>query len=204
MKEGGFTFLFSWAEIVEGLPAEVRLELYDAIIRYAHSGTVSQLKPMARLAFGFIRKDIDAEFGGSVTVPHGDGDELFPDYPAIPVQSEEEKEKLRSEREAKKAAEAELQRKIDYLYGLYPTKSMRAGREVSTGKCSKDKERIRRLLAVKTVEEIETVIRSYVDECGGSYLKNFSTFLNNLPESGNAGFEQPANKPECHRQDISL
>lgn len=40
-------------------PAEVRLEVYDAIVRYAQSGTLSELKPQAKMAFSFIRKEID-------------------------------------------------------------------------------------------------------------------------------------------------
>lgn len=40
-------------------PSEVRLEVYDAIIRYAASGTLSELKPLAKMAFSFIKKEID-------------------------------------------------------------------------------------------------------------------------------------------------
>ncbi len=182
MEKRGFTFLFSWAAAVGGLPAEVRLELYDAIIKYAQSGMVSQLKPMARLAFGFIRKDIDAEFDGCER-ESSDGDTtLFAELPETTAPSEEEKEREKAEKAAKKAAEMDLFRKVDYLYGLYPASCFRGERKASTGKCSADKRRLARLLQTKTAEEIEAAIRNYVSECGGSYLKNFSTFLNNMPE----------------------
>lgn len=39
---------------------EVRLEVYDAVIRYAASGTLSELKPLAQMAFSFIKKQIDS------------------------------------------------------------------------------------------------------------------------------------------------
>lgn len=84
--------------------------------------------------------------------------------------------------EQKKAAEAELSATIDRLYKLYPTKTLRDGIEVSTGKCSKDKVRLRNLLKKKSAEEIEAGITNYVAEKGGRYLKNFATFLNNFPE----------------------
>ena len=42
-------------------PAEVRLEVYDAIIEYVASGKLPQLKPLANMAFSFIRRDIDAD-----------------------------------------------------------------------------------------------------------------------------------------------
>lgn len=84
--------------------------------------------------------------------------------------------------EQKKAAEAVLAATIDRLYKLYPTKTLRDGIEVSTGKCSKDKVRLRNLLKKKSAEEIEAGITNYVAEKGGRYLKNFATFLNNFPE----------------------
>lgn len=40
-------------------PAEVRLEVYEAAIDYAASGTLSELKPLAKMAFSFIKKEID-------------------------------------------------------------------------------------------------------------------------------------------------
>lgn len=41
-------------------PAEVRLEVYDAIIEYVASGRLSELKPLAKMAFSFIKKEIDS------------------------------------------------------------------------------------------------------------------------------------------------
>ena len=40
-------------------PAEVRYEVYDAIIEYAASGKLSDLKPLAKMAFSFIKKEMD-------------------------------------------------------------------------------------------------------------------------------------------------
>ena len=55
-----FIFYASWKEVLCNYPAEVRLEVYDAVIEYAISGTLSELKPLAKMAFSFIQKDIDA------------------------------------------------------------------------------------------------------------------------------------------------
>lgn len=41
-------------------PPEVRLEVYDAVIEYAESGTLSELRPLAKMAFSFIKKQIDS------------------------------------------------------------------------------------------------------------------------------------------------
>lgn len=42
-----------------GFPAEVRTEVYDGIIGYAESGTLPELKPLAKMAALFIIKDMD-------------------------------------------------------------------------------------------------------------------------------------------------
>lgn len=59
MKKKSFVFNVEWQEILLGYPSEVRLEVYDAIIEYVASGTILELKPMAKMAFSFIKKEID-------------------------------------------------------------------------------------------------------------------------------------------------
>ena len=58
-KKKSFIFNVEWQEILLDYPAEVRLEVYDAIIEYVATGTLSELKPMAKMAFSFIKKEID-------------------------------------------------------------------------------------------------------------------------------------------------
>ena len=52
-------FYVEWAEILMDYPAEVRLEVYDAVIDYVASGTTTEMKPQAKMAFSFIKKQID-------------------------------------------------------------------------------------------------------------------------------------------------
>lgn len=59
IKNKTFIFNCEWQEVLMEYPAEVRLEVYDAIIEYAASGTLSELKPLAKMAFSFIKKEID-------------------------------------------------------------------------------------------------------------------------------------------------
>lgn len=72
----------------------------------------------------------------------------------------------------------------DRLYLLYPTKCPISGR--STGKSSKDKARLAKMLrdGEYTEEGLASIIRRYVGDCveTRSYMKNFSTFLNNVPD----------------------
>jgi len=58
-QKKSFVFNLEWAEVLSAYPAEVRYEVYDAIIRYAQSGTLSEMKPLAGMAFSFIRKEMD-------------------------------------------------------------------------------------------------------------------------------------------------
>lgn len=59
MEKDTFIFRKSWRDVLVGHPAEVRLEVYDALIVYATSGTLIELKPLAQMAFSFIKNDID-------------------------------------------------------------------------------------------------------------------------------------------------
>ena len=56
-----FTFHESWKNVISGLPAQVRLEVYDAIMEYGLSGTLTELKATAGLAFAILKNDIDAD-----------------------------------------------------------------------------------------------------------------------------------------------
>ena len=60
-KRNSFVFYADWVEILMDYPAEVRLEVYDAVMWYAVSGKLSELKPQAKMAFSFIRKQIDRD-----------------------------------------------------------------------------------------------------------------------------------------------
>lgn len=55
-----FIFDTDWMESLRDCSAEVRLEVYEAVIRYAASGTLSDLKPIAKMAFNFIKVQIDS------------------------------------------------------------------------------------------------------------------------------------------------
>lgn len=61
MIQHSFPFRYEWGEVLRGLPREVRLEVYDAVIEYALSGTLPHLKPNARLAFTFIKAGLDRD-----------------------------------------------------------------------------------------------------------------------------------------------
>lgn len=71
---------------------------------------------------------------------------------------------------------------VKRLYSLYPSKDPMTNRQL--GKSSKDKTRLLKLLKTHSPEKLEKIIKRYVADCvkDGTYMKNFSTFLNNLPD----------------------
>lgn len=84
--------------------------------------------------------------------------------------------------EGEESATEDTNKVVDHLYGLYPSKCVVRG--TSTGKCSKDKQRLKTLLKKRDADDIENAINAYVKECKEQniYMKNFATFLNNIPE----------------------
>ena len=59
MNKEAFVFYGSWCEAIKKLPVEIRTEIYEATIHYGLTGNIDTLSPMAELAFGFIKNDID-------------------------------------------------------------------------------------------------------------------------------------------------
>lgn len=59
MIRNSFVFYKSWKDAISGLPDAIRLEVYEATIRYAFGETVEGLGAMASIAFNFIKTDID-------------------------------------------------------------------------------------------------------------------------------------------------
>lgn len=63
MERTTFVFRAEWAEVLSEYPAALRLAVYEAVIRYAVTGEVASLDDAAaRIAFSFIRQDIDHDF----------------------------------------------------------------------------------------------------------------------------------------------
>ena len=71
---------------------------------------------------------------------------------------------------------------VDEVYTAYPARCVVRG--TSTGKSVNNKKKIRTLLKSSTKEELLLTIEKYVADCkkGNVYMKNLTTFLNNLPD----------------------
>ncbi len=71
---------------------------------------------------------------------------------------------------------------VDEVYTAYPARCVVRG--ASTGKSVNNKKKIRTLLKSSTKEELLLIIKKYISDCKKDkvYMKNFTTFLNNLPD----------------------
>ncbi|MDE5745171.1 MAG: hypothetical protein K2H84_05865 [Paramuribaculum sp.] len=54
-----FTFARKWHDILKSYPEEIQKEVYRAAIEYAFTGESVDMQPLARMAFDFIRYEID-------------------------------------------------------------------------------------------------------------------------------------------------
>lgn len=90
---------------------------------------------------------------------------------------------------------------VEEIYKLYPGKCPVSGR--STGKCSKDKNKIATLLKERDAEDVKSTIRWYLEDCVESktYIKNFGTLLNQFPEKKTEP-PKPKTEPRAIQQDI--
>ena len=61
-KRDSFVYHLSWEEVMDNLPEEVREEVRGAIIGYARTGVTPELKPLAKVAFEFVKRDMDWDF----------------------------------------------------------------------------------------------------------------------------------------------
>lgn len=72
---------------------------------------------------------------------------------------------------------------VEFVYRAYPTKCPVGSR--GTGKGAKDRSKIEALLRKgRKPQELTALIADYVQDCEstGTFMKNFATFLNNLPD----------------------
>ena len=54
-----FLFNIEWVEVLDGYPKEVRHEVLDGVLEYMRSGKIIEMKPLAKMAFSFIKRELD-------------------------------------------------------------------------------------------------------------------------------------------------
>ncbi len=83
---------------------------------------------------------------------------------------------------------------VERIYALYPSTTIRGAGKCYIKSAKNNKAKIERLLNIYSEEQLSNLIRAELESKQGAYLKDFSTFLNNLPDI-------PENEPA---QEVSL
>jgi predicted phage replisome organizer len=98
------------------------------------------------------------------------------------TESDKTDKDIEKEKEKEKNKKEELEESIDNIYKLYPQRCPFKNRPLKSKE--KNKKKIKSLLKEKTEEELYNIITGYLDNCKKTktFLKDFSTLLNNLPE----------------------
>jgi hypothetical protein len=104
-----------------------------------------------------------------------------PDNNQVTAKEQQSNNRVTTE-EHKQESKEYKESNIKYIYDSYPAKCFISGR--ATGKCAKNKEKIEKLLKINTFDKLLAIVNCYLEDCKthNTYIKNFGTFLNNLPE----------------------
>lgn len=135
-----FVFYKEWKEAIKDLPDDIRLEIYESIIEYATTGDIQGLKPMAKVAFNFIKADIDRDIEKYMSMAernknngHKGGRPKTSNNPKNPVgfsrtQNNPDKPKKAVEEEVEEEVE---DKEEDYISPLSPNGDISPGKTVS-------------------------------------------------------------------------
>ena len=124
------------------------------------------------------QKELSAVITNIISPLYSDADLLNTHITAIILLADQ----IYSKKEEKKPKKKIPIEDVNEIYSAYPTKCVVRG--ASTGKSTSNRNKIRTLLESSTKEELLLTIKKYVTDCksGNVYMKNFTTFLNNLPD----------------------
>lgn len=120
MEREKFVFHKSWADAIKDLPKDIKLEVYEAIIEYGLTGTERDLKPMVKLAFGFVKTNIDKDRqiseARSFAGKKGGGNPNFKKGQKNPYYDEKDKQKINKNKQNKTKINRDKLIYNDYLH----------------------------------------------------------------------------------------
>jgi len=175
-----FKFYKSYYDVFKELDNKNKLDFINALFERQFFGKEPiNLTGMAKFAYISQKFNIDSQVNGFQDKTGINLTELPPIIPPITPPTAQIEIELKEKEEIEKKEKIQI---IDSIYKLYPSNCPK--RKSSTGKSVKDKIKIESILKTKTAFELENIIKNYITDCekSGTYLKNFATFLNQLPE----------------------
>tara|TARA_R110002020_G_scaffold51096_1_gene144777 strand:+ start:323 stop:1084 length:762 start_codon:yes stop_codon:yes gene_type:complete len=186
-KRKAFNFLRSYFDVLNELKEDSdKLDFLMSIINKQFlDEDPKDLGFIAKLCYESQRHQIEKSVNGWLVANKTDlqGNTTPPHTPPkgapLPLPPKEEQEQVQEQVQEEEKVKKEV---IESLYSLYPTKCHVNNN--STGKSKTNKDKIKTLLKTTTEEHLKYTINRYKDECikDKRYMKNFGTFLNNLPD----------------------
>lgn len=193
----GFNFYISYYDVYEMLESDKdKLAFIDALLQKQFTGKDPiNLKGMVKFAYESQKHSINRQVKGfedktktklPLTPTLGKGSDLPLNNP--PSQQVEGKGEEKGEEKGKGEVKEKLYNvdsdSVIDLYKLYPSSCVVSQRRLSKSKSNKNK--IAQLLNKKqyTLQELKDIIIQYRNECDQTktFMKDFSTFLNNIPD----------------------
>lgn len=206
MAVGKRSFLFysDWIETFKELPKDKGYDLLMHILQYVNDENPETEDVMVKALFSQIKNTLKRDLekwekkaeqnrengnkGGRPKKPTET--ETNPENPVGYFETQDNPEKPVSVSVSVNVSDSvnDIEKKIisiadiDSVYSHYPT-TCPVNRS-STGKTSKNKGKIKELLKKRSVEELKDIIDRYISDCKkyNRFIKNFSTFLNNVPD----------------------
>lgn len=196
-KRKAFNFLRSYFDVMNELKEDSdKLEFLTAIINKQFlNEDPKDMGFIGNLCYNSQRHAIEKSVKGWLTANKTDleGNPTLPPIPPkgsplplpkgsplpLPPKEEQEQEQEKGKEEDKVKTNKKV---IDFIYSLYPSKC--PIKNSSTGKSETNKTKISKILKTKSKDDLAETIQRYKKECVKDkiYMKNFSTFLNNLPD----------------------
>jgi hypothetical protein len=108
-------------------------------------------------------------------------------YPIDTILQQEQTQEEEQEEKEEETKKADYNPETDIIYYLYPSECPIKGN--STSKGSKNKEKIRKIIKEKGFDWLHQRVTAYLVDCKKNkvWLKNFTTFLNNIPDLPESG-----------------
>lgn len=204
-----FNFYRSYFELASELSDKDRLQFYDAIIKYQFSKEEIELTGIAKIAFvsqkhslisqveGYENVGLRRSINGTFSNPSKGASKGGKEGASVQEQEQEQVQVQVQEKPKKMQSvwfkEENENENIIEIYKTYPSNCL-VKKTRSLGKCEKNKEQIKKLLQTKSKDEIINIIETYKKNCvlSETYMKNFGTFLNNMPDYS----EEEQSKPK--------
>lgn len=173
-----FNFYASYYDVFKELSDSDKLKFIEAILAKQFNDIEPTLKGMAKFAYLSQKHSIDKQVEGFKTKTKSE----LPPPTQDPCQGGTQAPLGQEEVQVQVQEKEELKRIISNIYNSYPSKC--PVRLSSNGKTTSDKVKIKSLLKDISETKLINTIDWYVKECieSKTYMKNFKTFLNNLPD----------------------